>query len=112
MHALSIASPLQEHSYIIVSRRYINEKNADSNVKHKYNTNIMKIKLINKKNKNIIVLTLTGFEPVCCFWCLMKGCVVIYTDALNPSAIWAYYSIGIQCIKMAKNQVLRDITHR
>ena len=49
MHALCIANPIQEHSYIIVSRRYINEKNADSNVKHKYNTNIMKIKLINKK---------------------------------------------------------------
>ena len=27
------------------------KKNADSNVKHKYNTNIMKIKLINKKIK-------------------------------------------------------------
>ena len=51
MHALGIVNPLQEHSYIIIRRRYINEKIADSNVKHKYNTNIMKIKLINKKRE-------------------------------------------------------------
>ena len=70
--------------------------NADSNVRHKYNTNIMKIKLINKEKMN--KKNLVFGEKV--------------IDALNPSAIWAYYSIGIQCIKMAKNQVLRDITHR